>query len=82
MVSVADNGGGIPEDLKQKYLTAFDIDHKWIIEAAARRQKWIDQSQSVNLWIKTPGESDGECHGGPAAGAWWPTYALGLARRA
>jgi endoglucanase len=34
------------------------------------------------LWIKTPGESDGRCNGGPAAGAWWPEYALGLARRA
>ncbi len=34
------------------------------------------------LWIKTPGESDGNCHGAPAAGAWWPSYALGLARRA
>jgi len=44
----------IPEDLKAKYLTAFDIDPKWIVDAAARRQKWIDQSQSVNLWIKTP----------------------------
>jgi ribonucleoside-diphosphate reductase alpha chain len=44
----------IPADLKAKYLTAFDIDPKWIVEAAARRQKWIDQSQSVNLWIKTP----------------------------
>jgi ribonucleoside-diphosphate reductase alpha chain len=44
----------IPADLKAKYLTAFDIDHQWIIDAAARRQKWIDQSQSVNLWIKTP----------------------------
>ncbi len=44
----------IPADLKEKYLTAFDIDHKWIIDAAARRQKWIDQSQSVNLWLKTP----------------------------
>jgi len=44
----------IPADLKVRYLTAFDIDPKWIIEAAARRQKWIDQSQSVNLWIKTP----------------------------
>jgi ribonucleoside-diphosphate reductase alpha chain len=44
----------IPADLKAKYLTAFDIDPKWIIDAAARRQKWIDQSQSVNLWIKTP----------------------------
>ena len=44
----------IPSDLKARYLTAFDIDPKWIIDAAARRQKWIDQSQSVNLWIKTP----------------------------
>lgn len=44
----------IPADLKAKYLTAFDIDFKWVIEAAARRQKWIDQSQSVNLWLKTP----------------------------
>jgi ribonucleoside-diphosphate reductase alpha chain len=44
----------IPADLKAKYLTAFDIDPKWIVEAAARRQKWIDQSQSVNLWIRTP----------------------------
>jgi len=44
----------IPADLKQKYLTAFDIDPKWVVDAAARRQKWIDQSQSVNLWIKTP----------------------------
>jgi ribonucleoside-diphosphate reductase alpha chain len=44
----------VPEDLKVRYLTAFDIDPKWIIDAAARRQKWIDQSQSVNLWIKTP----------------------------
>jgi ribonucleoside-diphosphate reductase alpha chain len=44
----------IPEDLKAKYLTAFDIDAKWIVDAAARRQKWIDQAQSVNLWIKTP----------------------------
>ncbi|WP_414662866.1 ribonucleoside-diphosphate reductase subunit alpha [Horticoccus sp. 23ND18S-11] len=44
----------IPGDLKAKYLTAFDIDPKWILDAAARRQKWIDQAQSVNLWIKTP----------------------------
>jgi endoglucanase len=34
------------------------------------------------LWIKTPGESDGGCHGSPPAGRWWPRYALGLARRA
>jgi endoglucanase len=34
------------------------------------------------FWIKAPGESDGSCNGGPAAGVWWPKYALGLARRA
>jgi ribonucleoside-diphosphate reductase alpha chain len=41
----------IPQELKNKYLTAFGIENKWIIEAAARRQKWIDQAQSVNLWL-------------------------------
>ncbi|MBE7539778.1 MAG: ribonucleoside-diphosphate reductase subunit alpha [Opitutaceae bacterium] len=44
----------VPADLKEKYLTAFGIDPKWVIDAAARRQKWIDQSQSVNLWMGTP----------------------------
>jgi len=34
------------------------------------------------LWVKTPGASDGTCNGGPAAGQWWPQYALGLAERA
>lgn len=34
------------------------------------------------LWAKRPGESDGECNGGPRAGAWWPQYAEGLASRA
>ncbi|WP_055485293.1 glycoside hydrolase family 6 protein [Streptomyces sp. WMMB 322] len=34
------------------------------------------------LWIKRPGESDGECKGGPKAGRWWPRYALDLARNA
>jgi endoglucanase len=34
------------------------------------------------LWIKTPGESDGTCNGGPSAGAWWPEYALGLVQNA
>jgi ribonucleoside-diphosphate reductase alpha chain len=44
----------VPQDLKEKYTTAFGIDYKWFIEAAARRQKWIDQSQSVNLFLATP----------------------------
>ena len=36
----------------------------------------------ANLWIKAPGESDGQCNGGPVAGAWWPTSALELTRNA
>ena len=44
----------IPADIKAKYATAFSVDYTWIIEAAARRQKWIDQSQSLNLFIGTP----------------------------
>jgi ribonucleoside-diphosphate reductase alpha chain len=44
----------IPADLKEKYLTAFDIGYQWVIDAAARRSKWIDQSQSLNFWLKTP----------------------------
>ena len=44
----------IPADLKKKYETAFSIDYEWFIEAAARRQKWIYQSQSVNLFLATP----------------------------
>ncbi|PWU04747.1 MAG: ribonucleoside-diphosphate reductase subunit alpha, partial [Verrucomicrobia bacterium] len=45
---------GIPEDLKQRYLTAFAVPFDYLLKAAARRQKWIDQSQSVNLFLKTP----------------------------
>jgi endoglucanase len=38
--------------------------------------------QDASLWIKHPGESDGPCNGGPAAGQWWADAALGLAQRA
>ncbi|PKM10747.1 MAG: ribonucleoside-diphosphate reductase subunit alpha [Gammaproteobacteria bacterium HGW-Gammaproteobacteria-3] len=44
----------IPADLKQLYATAFEIDAGWLIEAASRRQKWIDQGQSLNLYLATP----------------------------
>jgi ribonucleoside-diphosphate reductase alpha chain len=44
----------IPGDLKVRYRTSFDIDYHWLIQAAARRQKWIDQSQSVNLFLAKP----------------------------
>ncbi|MFJ8883695.1 glycoside hydrolase family 6 protein [Streptomyces sp. NPDC102402] len=39
-----------------------------------------DELVDAYLWIKRPGESDGDCKGGPKAGDWWPEYALGLAR--
>jgi len=41
----------VPEDLKQLYATAFEVDAGWLIEAAARRQKWIDQAQSLNIYL-------------------------------
>jgi len=44
----------IPQAIKVKYLTAFTIENKWLIDAAARRQKWIDQAQSLNLFLPTP----------------------------
>ena len=46
---------GVPDDLKQKYLTAFSIDPQWILRAAARRQKWIDQAQALSLWLPKGG---------------------------
>ncbi|WP_299372506.1 ribonucleoside-diphosphate reductase subunit alpha [uncultured Kiloniella sp.] len=44
----------IPQDLKTLYATAFEIDSAFLIEAAARRQKWIDQAQSLNLYLANP----------------------------
>lgn len=44
----------IPENLKQIYATAFEVDPTWLIEAGSRRQKWIDQSQSLNLYMAQP----------------------------
>ncbi|MEJ2418601.1 MAG: ribonucleoside-diphosphate reductase subunit alpha [Exilibacterium sp.] len=41
----------IPESLKALYATAFEVEPRWIVDAASRRQKWIDQAQSLNLYI-------------------------------
>ena len=41
----------IPADLKAKYSTAFEVEPRWLVDAASRRQKWIDQAQSLNLYI-------------------------------
>src|SRR5262245_62126029 len=45
----------VPADLRRLYATAFEIEPKWLVECAARRQKWIDQSQSLNIYM--PGAS-------------------------
>ncbi|HEY9870355.1 MAG TPA: ribonucleoside-diphosphate reductase subunit alpha [Candidatus Obscuribacterales bacterium] len=44
----------VPSDLKQLYATAFEVEPEWLVEAAARRQKWIDQAQSLNLYVSEP----------------------------
>ncbi len=44
----------IPESMKQLYSTAFELDPRWLVEAASRRQKWIDQGQSLNLYMAEP----------------------------
>ncbi|SNB66642.1 ribonucleoside-diphosphate reductase alpha chain [Arboricoccus pini] len=44
----------VPQELKSLYATAFEIDPAWLIEAAARRQKWLDQAQSLNLYMAAP----------------------------
>ncbi|HSR62574.1 MAG TPA: ribonucleoside-diphosphate reductase subunit alpha, partial [Gammaproteobacteria bacterium] len=44
----------IPDDLKLLYASAFEIDPRWLVECASRRQKWIDQAQSLNLYMSEP----------------------------
>ena len=41
----------VPVEVKQLYATAFEVEPRWIVDAASRRQKWIDQAQSLNLYI-------------------------------
>lgn len=44
----------IPQEIKNLFLTAFEIEPEWLIECAARRQKWIDMGQSLNLYLAEP----------------------------
>ena len=44
----------VPEEIKSIYATAFEVEPRWLVDAASRRQKWIDQSQSLNLYIDEP----------------------------
>jgi ribonucleoside-diphosphate reductase alpha chain len=41
----------VPQELKRLYATAFEVEPHWLVEAAARRQKWIDQAQSLNIYM-------------------------------
>jgi len=41
----------IPDDVKAIFATAFEVEPRWMVDAASRRQKWIDQAQSLNLYI-------------------------------
>jgi ribonucleoside-diphosphate reductase alpha chain len=41
----------VPDEIKALYATAFEVDTRWMVEAAARRQKWIDQAQSLNIYM-------------------------------
>ncbi|MCC6981454.1 MAG: ribonucleoside-diphosphate reductase subunit alpha [Candidatus Melainabacteria bacterium] len=44
----------VPQEVKEIYATAFEVEPQWLIEAGSRRQKWIDQSQSLNLYMAEP----------------------------
>ncbi len=44
----------IPDHLKSRYATAFEIDPFWLLEAGSRRQKWLDQAQSLNIYMAKP----------------------------
>ena len=41
----------VPSEIKQMYATAFEVEPRWLVDAASRRQKWLDQAQSLNLYI-------------------------------
>ena len=44
----------IPDDVKELFATAFEMEGAWLVKAASRRQKWIDQAQSLNLYVAQP----------------------------
>jgi ribonucleoside-diphosphate reductase alpha chain len=41
----------VPQHIKDIYATAFEVEPRWLVDAASRRQKWIDQAQSLNLYV-------------------------------
>ena len=55
----------VPDELKRLYATAFEVDAHWLVEAGARRQKWIDQAQSLNIYMpsRAPSSRPSRPHG-------------------
>jgi ribonucleoside-diphosphate reductase alpha chain len=53
----------VPQEVRSLYATAFEVDAKWLVEAGARRQKWIDQAQSLNIYMAgASGKKLDECY--------------------
>lgn len=73
IIDTSRNGQGAPPDGEWCNPPGMGLGHKPTTDT---RKKLVD----AYLWIKPPGESDGECDGGPSAGMWWLEYALDLAR--
>ncbi|MFH8368186.1 glycoside hydrolase family 6 protein [Streptomyces sp. NPDC018031] len=84
VIDTSRNGNGSVDTAKARFRTADDEGHwcnppgRALGEPPTTRTG--DPLVDAYLWIKRPGESDGACNGGPPAGAWWPRYALELAR--
>jgi ribonucleoside-diphosphate reductase alpha chain len=70
--------GRVPEDLKEIFRTAFEIDSKWLIACAARRQKWIDMGQSLNLYFDLNEVPEGQKTGRMLSDMYFYAWEAGL----
>ncbi len=70
--------GRVPEDLKEIFRTAFEIDSKWLIACAARRQKWIDMGQSLNLYFDLNQVPEGQKTGRMLSDMYFYAWEAGL----
>ena len=68
----------IPDDLKEIFQTAFEIDSKWLIACAARRQKWIDMGQSLNLYFDISNVPEGQKTGPMLSDMYFFAWEAGL----
>ncbi len=68
----------IPDDLKEIFRTAFEIDSKWLIACAARRQKWLDMGQSLNLYFDISNVPEGQKTGPTLSDMYFFAWEAGL----